>query len=529
MAQSAVFGVRPSIADLLFAGVLAVVFALQAHSLAVTTSGTPDETTYLRAGLNIYHRGEFAALADDGIAPLPVLLSFAAPALFRTSGYARQILVARTSAILLIGVPFILIVYLSLRHGCGRAAATVGTSLIAFSPNFIGHAALATTDICFVAAGLSSLLALIRYVEQRSSARLAWLAAALAGALSAKYSAIALFPATAVVLLLTDRERNGLRRVTDALAVTVVLFMVALVAAWALHGFALAPTKIAALGSRRVPAALAGILSQAQHQRGGHPAFLLGRTSSVGWWYYMPVALALKSTPSELVIIAAALVLVLATAPTALPSALTWRIALLTFSMFALVNRLDLGVRYVLILVPLFLFVAVERCRRRMPAVAMTVVCALLLFAQIASARAIAPHYLSYFNRLVGGPAAGYRYLADSNVDWGQDLPALRDALAHHRARRTLVSYFGNAPFAEYGVAADVWDGNVQRDFESWDWVAISATHLDGLFVPADVFAPFRDLAPSDRAGYSILMYATSRSDVRAAMAETARRWREAR
>src|SRR5207248_11073005 len=58
---------------------------------------------------------------------------------------------------------------------------------------------------------------------------------------------------------------------------------------------------------------------------------------------------------------------------------------------------------------------------------------------------------------LAGGPANGFRYLADSNVDWGQDLPALRAAFERVGARRPLLSYFGSAPLNAYGVTADPW------------------------------------------------------------------------
>jgi len=37
------------------------------------------------------------------------------------------------------------------------------------------------------------------------------------------------------------------------------------------------------------------------------------------------------------------------------------------------------------------------------------------------------PSYLSYFNEAAGGPKEGYRYVTDSNYDWGQDLKRLRD------------------------------------------------------------------------------------------------------
>ncbi len=36
------------------------------------------------------------------------------------------------------------------------------------------------------------------------------------------------------------------------------------------------------------------------------------------------------------------------------------------------------------------------------------------------------PSYLSYFNEAAGGPENGYRYVTDSNYDWGQDLKRLR-------------------------------------------------------------------------------------------------------
>lgn len=37
------------------------------------------------------------------------------------------------------------------------------------------------------------------------------------------------------------------------------------------------------------------------------------------------------------------------------------------------------------------------------------------------------PSYLSYFNEAGGGPKEGYRYVTDSNYDWGQDLKRLRN------------------------------------------------------------------------------------------------------
>ena len=63
---------------------------------------------------------------------------------------------------------------------------------------------------------------------------------------------------------------------------------------------------------------------------------------------------------------------------------------------------------------------------------------------------AIGPNYLAYMNQLAGGPSRGYTHLADSSLDWGQDLPALRQwldrqGLQQPGAAPVYLSYFGTA------------------------------------------------------------------------------------
>jgi 4-amino-4-deoxy-L-arabinose transferase-like glycosyltransferase len=513
--------------DHLWSAGLALVLAVQAGWFAASTSGTQDETGYLWHGVSIYRHGDFAGLPEGGIAPLPILLAMAAPAVLDPPGYAAAIRLARASAIALFGVPLIVLTYATLLRTCGRAAAVTGAALIALSPNIIAHAALATTDVCFVVAALAALGALVRYVEVRTRARLAWLAAALSVALAAKYSGIVLFAVTAMVLVVTDRDHVGFRRAAHAALVTCALAATAVMVVWALHAFTFVPRPTRRFGSVSLPAAVAGLLYQAGHQRAGHPAFLMGERSIVGWWYYMPAALALKSTPAELVVLGYSLCACVTGWRRVSARSLVWRVALITFGLFAMMSHVALGVRYVLIVLPLCALTALDDWHRRTAgrprwrwAAGVG-----LVAAQAVSAATIAPHYLGYFNGFSGGPATGYRYLADSNVDWGQDLPALRDTLARVDAKRPLVSYFGSAPFDEYGVFADVWDRNTVPNSTRWDWVALSVTHLDGLYIPNDIFQPFRSLTPSARAGYSILLYDTSRPEVRAAMATVAGRW----
>ena len=514
---------------LAIAAALAVLLAAQAGWSAATTSGTYDETTYLGFGRALYRSLDGALLAGWGTAPLPVLLTTAAPVFAGSPSYPRAIALARASAIVFIAVPLVIVIYWTLLDALGATAAATGTALVCLSPNILAHASLATTDICFMAAALAAMAALVRFLEQPSIGSRALLGLSLAVALAAKYSALSLFVIVAVASFAVRgrRPESAVRRAVGAVALAAGFFGTALLFAWMLLAFALAPWGFPPIENVRLPASLVGIGRQLHVQMVGEPGFLLGRRAVGGWWYYEPAALAMKSTPAELVVIGAALVALLGRWRGLRPRSVVWRIAFVVFAVIGITNRIPFGVRYVLVLVPLSIFLAADWWFERGDTGGrQALVAGALVAAQLVSAVSIGPHYLSYFNRFAGGADQGYLRLADSNVDWGQDLPALKVELARLGAKRALLSYFGTAPVDAYGVEADRWDGTVQDHFERWDWVAISATNLDGVFLPGDPFADFRALGPGARAGYSILLYPTERDDVRRAMASAAARMR---
>jgi hypothetical protein len=66
------------------------------------------------------------------------------------------------------------------------------------------------------------------------------------------------------------------------------------------------------------------------------------------------------------------------------------------------------------------------------------------------------PHYLAYFNQLIGGPKHGYKYLVDSSLDWGQDLPHLKRWIDENvkESEDVYLAYFGNNVVQDYGVHA---------------------------------------------------------------------------
>ena len=126
------------------------------------------------------------------------------------------------------------------------------------------------------------------------------------------------------------------------------------------------------------------------------------------------------------------------------------------------------------------------------------------------------PHFLGYMNALV--PVEQRKWvLAESSLDWGQGLIALRDYMRDEELDAVHLAYFGSAAPSAYGVRyrplpsfldipplADVPPGNYP--------VAISATLLSGLYIRGNRYAAYREEEPiAVLAGGSLLVYAPRR------------------
>src|SRR5439155_27050122 len=125
----------------------------------------------------------------------------------------------------------------------------------------------------------------------------------------------------------------------------------------------------------------------------------------------------------------------------------------------------------------------------------------------------ISPHYLAYFNELVGGPTQAYRYFVDSNVDWGQDLTRLKARMTRSGTSRVHLAYFGHVSPTVYGIDYEP----LVRGTRPRGTIAISASLLQGLAYPityeqlgrfrmirSDDFRWLRDRPPVTTIGHSI-------------------------
>jgi tetratricopeptide (TPR) repeat protein len=106
---------------------------------------------------------------------------------------------------------------------------------------------------------------------------------------------------------------------------------------------------------------------------------------------------------------------------------------------------LNIGVRHVLPVYP-FLFILAGWGAAELIAAKRKLVyaVALVLAIGIFSSMRVFPVYLSYANELWGGPANTYRYLSDSNVDWGQQLKSINQYLDQRHVKDCWFAYFAD-------------------------------------------------------------------------------------
>jgi len=94
------------------------------------------------------------------------------------------------------------------------------------------------------------------------------------------------------------------------------------------------------------------------------------------------------------------------------------------------------------------------------------------------------PYFTSYMNETVGGAKDRYKYLADSNYDWGQGLIALKDYQDKNNITNLQFAYFGSVNPANYGIKYERINSLSINDnkkveslkFDNYHTIAIGAT-----------------------------------------------------
>ena len=529
-------------------------------------SVTSDELAHLTAGYSYWQFNDYRLQPENGNLPqrwaaLPTWLEGATFPLLNGNAYWRTSdvwvlghqffyetgedhfprLMAGRAMIALFSVATGLLVFCWSRALFGATGALVSLVFLVFSPTFLAHGALVTSDVCMAFFFLASVGAYWRHLHHPRLLTWALSAGTFALACVAKFNAGLLLPmmvimalvraGSAAPLAIGGRTLSSPRGKLTAMALSMVGHgLVAGAVIWAFFGFrytAANPLLPAAVNFLRpwdttlvniggahaeairglaawhlLPEGFLYGYSFVIEMSAFRAAFLDGAYSYVGWVRFFPLAFLYKNT----------LPLLLGVGIAGVAAGQRWRrsatwaamrgdlyrvtpllVLFATYWLVSLVTHLNIGERHILPTYPvLFIFFGLLGgwLSLRRPVAALIV--GLLLGWQVREAVRIYPHYLAYFNPVAGGPETGYRHLVDSSLDWGQDLPGLKTWLDAHAApgEPVYLSYFGSGEPDYYRIQArrlPFLNGfKIPQPWVSLEpgWYCIGATMLSQVYSP---------------------------------------------
>jgi len=245
------------------------------------------------------------------------------------------------------------------------------------------------------------------------------------------------------------------------------------------------------------------------HNAQGHPSYLLGQNSESGFWYYYPVALAVKTPIGFLVLAAAALLLMWnGSAPSGLWSSCAFAAGVLAVGLF---SRINIGVRHILPVYVTFALLAACACLHALthpkkPPWMKWAVSALLVWGIAAPALAH-PDYLAYFNEFT--PSDPETVLVDSDLDWGQDMKRLANRLHEVGALEVAFSPFIVAHLERAHGFPPIQPNDPRAPAPGWNAVSVTMLKLNrlGLDPASKVQLWPESVKPQERVGRSILLY----------------------
>ena len=421
----------------------------------------------------------------------------------------------------------------------GARGALLALSLYVFDPNVVAHSSLVTTDLGVTLFMFLAVYALWAWSERPSPGLLLACGLMVGGAFASKFTSFWLLPILVALLtaLFAGRAPLPLRpwsRQVDAPAAPLARRAAGLVL-WAscvaLLAFLVVALTYAGAG---IGSYLVGLARGLRHSGVGHNAYLMGKYSEDGWWYYFLYAYLIKTPLGTLLIVAASLLSLALWRRIRLKDELFLWIPIALVVLITCLWKVNIGLRHLLPIYP-FLYLAAGRLvtplragssgagRRWRAPLAAGFVVACLGWNVIEAAR-IAPYHLAYFNELVGGPANGHLHLLDSNLDWGQSSKALRRYVEAENLPLIYCAYSGNADPWYYGVRYQYAPGSGNLDNAKQrpvrvpdglprEVLAVSAMVLHSVhFTDTEVWAPLRRQKPIAMPGYSFLVYDITRN-----------------
>jgi hypothetical protein len=550
---------------------LLVCFAAQAVLSMKDKSVTVDEITYIAAGYYHLRTGDFHYNMTNPplmklTAALPLLLlnpelpetgsdpdgwdaieewQYARRFLYDNRVDADRMLFAARLPIVALGVVLGVFVFVWSRELYGSRSGLLALFLYAFSPNILAHTRLTTQDLGVTLIVFSSSYFFWRYTMRHQLSSLFASAVIVGCGILTKTTAGFVAPIFGVYYLVGALTSNGFgvdarfpwvarlganqlrkRQLLTAAWIGVIFGSVIMAVVNLGYGF-----QGSFSGIPLVPSAFEkSVLFQLRLSTYGG-VFFAGDIYEKSLWFILFPTILLK-TPVPTLLLAAVAVTCIAIRRRAREAEILIVAAIGVFiGLFMLLNNLGTILRYVLPIYP-FAFVLIGRlATEELPyRPAIRAAGSALVLWYLAGTLSVFPHYLAYFNELIGGPANGYKYLAESNLDWGQDLKGLKTYMTENGIDRIALGYFGSADADYYGIDYDYLPSvglKPKRAGQRWWYeidpdrigdeprptgrIAVSVTLIQGARWLGRLFEPtygwLRDYEPIETIGHTIHIY----------------------
>ncbi len=441
---------------------------------------------------------------------------FAREFFYHSNHNADQLVFWARFPIAILSVLFGLFVFWAGQELFGFAGGICALILYVFCPDLVAHSGLATSDL-----SVAFFFFLACWWFRKYLLNPTWVHLTIVGILTglcflSKFSAVVLLPIFFLIALIAGKFKEIQPKKTA------VFLAVTLLTIWAGYFFEVKPLlqntpdpakkialirKIGGEGlvghAHNTPTPLATfssaftgmMITRAQ----GSNSFLMGEWSRTGWWYYYFVAFFIKNTLPFIVFCFLGLIVIRKIGLDRL-SAATLLTPVIFFFLATMPDRAQVGIRYFLPVYPMLFLLAGAAavfCWRKNTILKLLVI--VLLSWHVLEAAWIYPHHLAYFNESIGGPKNGYKYLRDSNIDWGQDLKLLGEYVHENQIPEVALFFYGPADPSYYKIR--------HRPFEPEEFTvprqsvyAIGAHNVDAVKWT-------EKLAPTTMIGYSIFIY----------------------
>lgn len=530
------------------------VFVCLAVSSMLQKSGTCDEIAHhIPSGYILLTRGDYKVdtaqppLARYIVAlPLRFFMKICIPAdkeqwrlsdrskfgkdfFFKYNKEPRKILFLSRIMVVLIGVLCGVILFIWARQLYGEKAAILSLFLYSMSPNILAHSSLATTDMIATCFMLLSLYSFWLFTREQSIKNILFAGLSLGLAQLSKYTCILLYPLYITILLfelsLIEKDKRG--KIITSLF---IVFIVSFLTLWTGYRFEFSPLlkDVLRLEEKidisqrllkrtlpfwnervtssvnnflfKVPVPLSsyilGVLGVVRHGQVGHSRFFMGSWSDYGDYLFFVVAFLIKTTIPAMFFMLSGLLISLRKKINRNERYII--ITILLFFIVASLSKLQLGIRYILPIYPLLFLIAGRSAELLNKRFFRFVAISFMIWAALITV-VVWPNYLSYFNEFAGGPDNGWKYLRDSDIDWGQDLPALARHMRENNVNEITLKYFGQDNPATYGITFRKFD-RFEFNVAEKRIYAVSVQSLEEVFWS-------KYFQPTAKAGKSIFIY----------------------